>query len=171
MYLSSKLNFKLPTNAFAPIILKCLVLGISFFQKNDIIHQKSTSTPQQNGLVERKHIHILEVARALFFQHGISATYWGECTKTVVHIIKITSSKFLTSLSPFDIIYNTTPDLTSLKAFICLCFVSSLRLACDEFMERAHPYILLDIHMVKKANKVWYLITHKIFNSHEVRIF
>lgn len=50
--------------------------GTSFFQDNHIIHQKSTSyTPQQNGIVERKHKHILEIARFLYFQSGIGVQY------------------------------------------------------------------------------------------------
>lgn len=54
--------------------------GQSFFQQKGIIHQNSTPyNPQQNGLVERKHRHILEIARALFFQSGLGVAYWSEC--------------------------------------------------------------------------------------------
>lgn len=40
----------------------------SYFQSKGIIHQKSCPyTPQQNGVVERKHKYLLETARALMF--------------------------------------------------------------------------------------------------------
>uniref|UniRef100_A0A0V0IVR9 Putative ovule protein n=1 Tax=Solanum chacoense TaxID=4108 RepID=A0A0V0IVR9_SOLCH len=49
-----------------------------FFQEKGIIHQKSCPyTPQQNGVVERKHKYLLETARALMFQSKLPVRYWG----------------------------------------------------------------------------------------------
>ncbi|KAL2249992.1 UNVERIFIED_CONTAM: Copia protein [Sesamum indicum] len=59
-----------------------------FFKNKGIIHQKSCAyTPQQNGKVERKHRHLLEVARSLMFQASMLQKFWTEALLTATYII------------------------------------------------------------------------------------
>lgn len=130
--------------------------GVQYFQSKGIIHQKSTPyCPQQNGLVERKHRHILEVAIALFFQSGLGHAYWGECVKTVVHLINRMPTKNLQHKTPFEALHNEVPDLTYLKSFGCLCFVSSQKSGRDKFMPHTHPCVFIGYPtpMLKKLTK------------------
>ncbi|XP_074266056.1 uncharacterized protein LOC141588516 [Silene latifolia] len=60
------------------------------FADNGIVHQTSIpGNPQQNGRVERKHQHLLEVARALRLQAGLPKKFWGDMILAATHIINL----------------------------------------------------------------------------------
>jgi len=59
-----------------------------FFITKGILHKKSiVKTPQQNGVAERKHKHLLDTARALWFHARLPKRFWGECILAATHII------------------------------------------------------------------------------------
>lgn len=52
----------------------------TFFKIKGVIHKSSCPyTPQQNGVEERRHKHILETARAIKFQASFPDRFWGLC--------------------------------------------------------------------------------------------
>ncbi|GJX68495.1 putative RNA-directed DNA polymerase [Tanacetum coccineum] len=59
-----------------------------FCENNGIIHQTSCSyTPQQKGILERKHSHLLNIARSLLFKGGIPLNLWSDYVLMACYLI------------------------------------------------------------------------------------
>lgn len=82
-------------------------LGIKkFFSQKGILHDTScVATPQQNARVERKHRHILNIARALRFQANLPIRFWGECVLAATHIINRTPTVANKGITPYEVLF------------------------------------------------------------------
>ena len=78
-----------------------------FFAKLGVSHQTSyTNRSQHNGRVERKHLNILEMARALRFQAGLPPSYWGDCVLIATHLINRLPTPILHNKTPYEVLFN-----------------------------------------------------------------
>ena len=118
--------------------------SVLYFQSKGILHQRSCPyTPQQNGVVERKHKYLLETARALLFQSKLPTKYWGECILTATYIINRLPSTYLHNKCPFTILYNQEPQYSHMRSFGCLCFPTTHKHQRTKFEPRATPHVFL----------------------------
>ena len=140
-------------------------------ESKGILHQTScVHTPQQNGVVERKHRHILNVARSLMFQSGLPIKHWGDAILTSVFLINRTPTSILNGSSPYELVYNCAPVFDKLRVFGCLCFASKLN-NNDKFSERADKCVFLGYSFDKKGYKVLSLDSNLIFVSRDVKFY
>ncbi|KAJ9561852.1 hypothetical protein OSB04_007012 [Centaurea solstitialis] len=145
---------------------------LDYFSANGIMFQKScVGTPQQNGRVERKHRHILNVGRALLFQSKLPISFWGEAILTAVHLINRTPSPLLNNQTPYKILFNKTPSYNTIKTFGCLCFAHNLRAKGDKFSSRSRKCIFVGYAFGKKGWRLFDHDTKEFYVSRDVKFF
>lgn len=135
---------------------------IDSFQKSfGIIHQLSfVYTPQRNGLVERKHRHLLNCARALRFHASLPIVFWGDCVLTAVYLINRTPTSILQDKSQFEVLYHITPDYSCLPVFGSLYYATQFHSQLISLHLELLRGFLQDTHITRKVTRfsTWKLI-------------
>ncbi|KAJ9561136.1 LOW QUALITY PROTEIN: hypothetical protein OSB04_006296 [Centaurea solstitialis] len=122
-------------------------------------------TPQQNGVVERKHRHLLEIAQALMFHGSIPKRLWGECIETATYIINHLPSKVIKNQTPYEIVFGKQPDYGHMRTLGCLAYYSSVETGGDKFEFRGRPGVFMGYPQGTKGFK--FLISNMVPVWHE----
>nr|GEX69549.1 cysteamine dioxygenase [Tanacetum cinerariifolium] len=173
--------YKVPTHAFFKFVklqfstkVKCIRLDNAlefvkgpcalYLACQGIEHQTTcVEKPQQNGRVERKQRHILEVARALRLQASIPLKFWGDCITTTTYLINRIPSSVLNNKTPYEKLLNKVPDYSHLRVFGCFAVATNPSRVIDKFSLRGVPCVFIGYHAHQKGYKLYNLQTHASF--------
>lgn len=163
-------QFEKPVKAFCSDNGTKFMCLTSYFHEHGIIHQTSCiDTPQQYGRVERKHHHILNVARACLFQSKLPRKFWGESILTATHLINRTPSSVLQGKTPYELLFETKPQYDLLHTFGCLCYSHRLSRDKDKFGPRSRRCVFVGCPFGKKGWRLFDLDSEQFFVSRDVR--
>jgi hypothetical protein len=85
-------------------------------------HISCPHTHQQNGLVERKHRHIVDTGLSLLAQDHMPLTYWDEVFNTTCYLINRMPSRVINQDTPIHKLLGTNPHYSKLRVFGCACW-------------------------------------------------
>ena len=101
-------------------------------------------TPQQNGMAERKHRHIVELGLSMIFQSKLPLKYWLESFFTANFVINLLPTSTLdNNESPFQKLYGKAPEYSALRVFGCACYPTLRDYAATKFDPRSLKFVFL----------------------------
>ena len=134
-----------------------------------ILQQTSCAyTPQQNGVVERKHRHLLETARALSLQAKLPLKFWGDSILCATYLINRMPLQSIANQTPYFRLYGSLPTYDDLRVYGCLCYVSTLKVNRSKFEPRATACVFLGYSNSQKGYRIYDLRTNTESVSRDV---
>jgi len=141
----------------------------SFLSKKGILHQTSCpGTPPQNGVVERKNRHLLEVARSLMYTMNVPKFLWSEAVMTATHLINRMPSRVLGMKTPYEMLCGKNEFVVPPKVFGCTCFVRDHRPSLGKLDPQAIKCIFVGYSSGQKGYKCCSPSEHCMFVSMDV---
>jgi len=114
-----------------------------FFAKNGILYETScVDTPQENGRIERKNRHKLNVARPMV-SNFFSFKILGQMCLAIAYVISRALTKLLSFKMPYEALFGVAPSYNHLRVFECLCYIHNHNKSRDKFDLRDTRYLFL----------------------------
>ncbi|WVZ17715.1 hypothetical protein V8G54_010697 [Vigna mungo] len=123
---------------------------------------------EQNGVVERKHQHILNITRALLFHSHLPTVFWCYAAQHAVFFINQMPTPVLQNDTPHDRLHGSSCDLSILRVFGCLCYANTITAHRKKFDDRVVPRIFLGFKRHTKGYLFLNLKNHKVEVSRNV---
>ncbi|KAJ0810676.1 putative RNA-directed DNA polymerase [Helianthus annuus] len=143
---------------------------VNFYDEEGIMLETTCPhTPQQNGIVERKHRHLLDTARALMFEAKLPKRFWGECVLTATYIINRLPSKVIKDKTPYELLHGEKPSYDHMRVLGCLAYYRSIETNGDKFEIRGRPGVFMGYPIGTKGYKIYDPNNGKIITSRDVK--
>ncbi|KAF5813031.1 putative RNA-directed DNA polymerase [Helianthus annuus] len=142
----------------------------SFLTSLGIIHQRSCPhTSEQNGVVERRHRHVVETGLALLAHSHAPQRFWEFAFETAVYLINRMPSRINSNKSPFQHLFNRSPDYSFLRVFGCECFPFLRPYNHHKMDFRSTPCVFLGYSSVHHGYRCLDLQSDRIYIARHVR--
>nr|GEV03095.1 hypothetical protein [Tanacetum cinerariifolium] len=107
-------------------------------------------TPQQNGVVERKHRHLLDTARATRLHANLPIKFWGDSFLTATYLINKMPMEILEWKYPYEKMFGQPLVYDHFRVIECLCYAAATVSQKDKFDNKGIKCVLLGYPMNQK---------------------
>ncbi|GJX31394.1 retrovirus-related pol polyprotein from transposon TNT 1-94 [Tanacetum coccineum] len=137
-----------------------------FYDANGITHNFSTlSTPQSNGVVERKNRTLQEISRTMLKEQSLPQKFWCNAVDTSTYILNRILIRVILGKTPYEILRGRKPTLDYFRVFGSKCFILNTKDYLTKFDPKSYEGVFLGYSQNSKAYIILNKHTRKIEES------
>jgi hypothetical protein len=141
----------------------------SFLLLHGITHYTTAPhTPQQNGVSERRHRHLVETGLTLLHDANLDFSYWPYAFQTASYLINRQPTPLLHQKSPYEALFGQTPNYLKLKKFGCVCYPLTRAYNSNKMQPKSKACLFLGYSPTQNAYKCFDPQTKKFTISRHV---
>jgi len=126
-------------------------------------------THEQNGMVERRHRHIVETGLTLLGQCHAPFKYWSYAFESSIYLTNRMPTPVLNHKTLFECLLKSTPDYAFLHTFGCLCFPFLRPYNAHKLDFRSTPCVFLGYSTSHLGYRCFDLSSKQIYLARHVR--
>ena len=125
-------------------------------------------TPQQNGMAERKHRHLVETTITLLSASSLALKFWFHACSTANYLINGMPTKALDMKSPFEKLFGLVPDVTTLKVFGSACYPLLRPYNHNKLQDRTDQCVFIGYTLDYKGYMCYHIASARVYVSRHV---
>nr|GEU91289.1 retrovirus-related Pol polyprotein from transposon TNT 1-94 [Tanacetum cinerariifolium] len=127
------------------------------------------TTPQQNGIAERKNRTLIEAAKTMLADSVLPTTFWAEAVDTACYVQNRVLVINPHNKTPYELLISRSPNLEFMRPFGCLVTILNTLDHLGKFDGKADEGFLVGYSVNSKAFRVFNSRTRKVEeNMHEM---
>jgi hypothetical protein len=127
-----------------------------YLEEEGIKHEFSASyTPQQNGVVERKNMTLIDMTRTMLGEYKTPEWFWSEAVNTTCHAINRLYLHRLLKKTSYELLTGNKPNVSYFRAFGSKCYILVKKGSYSKFAPKVVEGFLLGYDSNTKAYRVF----------------
>jgi hypothetical protein len=127
-----------------------------YLEEEGIKHEFSAPyTPQQNGVVERKNMSLVDMTRTMLGEYKTPERFWSEAVNTACHAINRLYLHRLLKKTSYELLTGNKPNVSYFRVFGSKCYILVKKDRHSKFAPKAVEGFLLGYDSNTKAYRVF----------------
>ncbi|KAG7564160.1 Integrase catalytic core [Arabidopsis suecica] len=131
-------------------------------------HLTAPYTPQQNGVVERRNMTLMEMTRSILKHMKVPNWLWGEAVRHSTYLLNRIATRSLKDKTPYEMLRGKVPNVNHLRVFGCIGYAKTEMPHLKKLDDRSRVLVHLGTEPGSMAYRLYDPINRRAVVSRDV---